>query len=327
MKILIIQSTNPQFKPIMDVTDRHLEQIKTVLPGSEIQIVNDTENLQTIMESVDMVITPNINLIPLPYAKNLKWMQVTSAGVNGLPSELINNDIIITNASGVHPIPIAEHVMTFMLTFSHQFHTLHRTQIEKKTWDYAYQKYPIQELYGKTIGITGVGRIGSHIAKLAKALGMHVIAMVRDTSKKYHDVDELIMEKDIAIMLKRSDFVVNAMPLTPATHHFFDMQKFQHMKKTAYFINIGRGPVAEEKDLIAALEIGMIAGAGLDVFEEEPLSQKSPLWNMKNVLITPHSSGSTPEYMNRVIDIFCENLKAYLDKKQLPNLVDKKRGY
>jgi phosphoglycerate dehydrogenase-like enzyme len=156
---------------------------------------------------------------------------------------------------------------------------------------------------------------------------MTVLAMVRDTSKKYPNVDELVTEGNIKELLNRSDFVVNAMPLTDNTFHFFNTEKFSHMKSSAYFINIGRGPVTNEKDLIHALNKKVIAGAGLDVFEEEPLPSHSPLWTMENVIITPHSSGSTPEYMNRVIDIFCKNLGAYIHKKEMPNVVDKKRGY
>lgn len=327
MNILIIQNTNPIFEPNMDVTEKHLEQIKKVLPSATIQIFKDTDNLAKVIDNADIVITPNISLIPLNQAKNLKLIQVTSAGVNGLPKELVENDILITNASGVHPIPIAEHVIAFMLMFAHQLSSLHRTQIEKKIWDYSYTKYPIQELSRKTIGITGMGRIGTHIAKLAKGFDMHVIAMVRDVSKKYQYVDDVVTEKNVAKLLQRADFVVNAMPLTDETKYFFDMEKFKQMKPTAYFINIGRGPVANEKDLIEALQKDVIAGAGLDVFEVEPLSDESPLWNMENVIITPHSSGQTPEYMNRVIDIFCENLKAYLEKKDMPNLVDKRKGY
>jgi phosphoglycerate dehydrogenase-like enzyme len=163
------------------------------------------------MGNADVVITPNISLIPLAQAKNLKLIQVTSAGVNGLPKELVENDILISNASGVHPIPIAEHVIAFMLMFSHQLHTLHATQREKKTWDYSYSKYPIQELHGKTIGITGMGRIGAHIAKLAKGFDMTVVAMVRNVNKKYRYVDELFIEKEVASLFAASRFfVVNA---------------------------------------------------------------------------------------------------------------------
>lgn len=327
MNILIIQNTNPIFTPTMGVTEKHLEQIKKVLPTATIQIVKDTDNFGKDIETADIVITPNIQLIPLPSAKNLKLIQVTSAGVNGLPKELVENDMLISNASGVHPIPIAEHVIAFMLMFSHQLHALHKTQLEKKTWDYSYNKYPIQELYGKTIGITGLGRIGTKIAQLAKGFEMTVLAMVRDVNKKYQYVDELFIEKNVAKLLQRADFVVNAMPLTDETKYFFDMEKFKQMKKSAYFINIGRGPVANEKDLIEALKKDVITGAGLDVFEKEPLANDSPLWNMENVLITPHSSGQTPEYMNRVIDIFCKNLKAYVEKTPMPNLVDKRKGY
>lgn len=327
MHILILQNTDTSMKPIMDVTKEHIKQIQKFLPTTTIVIKKDTENFEEALNSADIVITGDITTLPIEKAKNLKWIQVTSAGVNNLPEILKTSDIIITNASGVHPIPIAEHVLGFMLMFSRQLYKSFRTQIEKKQWERHYIDYPAFELYGKTISLFGMGRIGSRIAKLAKGLDMHVLAMVRDTSKNYPSVDEVFLEKDVATLLSRSDFVINAMPLTPQTKHFFAMDQFKNMKPTAYFINIGRGPVVHEKDLITALQKEIIAGAGLDVFEEEPLPNSSPLWKLKNVIVTPHYSGWTPEYMNRVIDIFCTNLAAYLKKKPMPNLVDKSKGY
>lgn len=327
MNILIIQTTNPRAKPIMTVTDAHVAQIKAIVPDATITSINDTDTIADHIATADVVIAPDINALPLEKATNLKWIQVTSAGVNGLSKELTDNDMIITNASGVHPIPIAEHVMTFLLMFARQLHKLHTTQVQKKTWDYSYEKYPAFELHGKTVLITGLGRIGSQIAHLAKGLDMKVLAMVRDLNKKNPEIDELFTKESLADMLPRADFVINAMPLTNETKYFFNKDTFKRMKPSAHFINIGRGPVTNEKDLIKALNNKTIAGAGLDVMEVEPLPDESPLWGMENVILTPHSSGQTPEYMNRVITIFCENLKGYINKANMPNLVDKKKGY
>lgn len=328
MKILIVRQTSPIFSPTMDATDAHIRQIQSLVPDATIIAVSDTdtEKLHQEIADAEIVIIDSAKSIPFEKAKNLKWIQVMSAGVNGLPENIVTSDLLITNASGVHPIPIAEHVLTFMLMFAHQFPTLMKAQ-QDSTWDYTYTKYPIQELYEKTVAIFGIGRIGTRIAQLAKGFDMKVLAMVRDTSKKNQYVDEVFTKETMPAFLARADFVVNAMPLTSETKYFFNKDVFTLMKASSYFINIGRGPVAHEQDLIAALKNKTIAGAGLDVTEIEPLPSTSELWHMKNVIITPHSSGQTPEYMNRVINIFCENLKAYLEKKPMPNLVDKKRGY
>ena len=181
------------------------------------------------------------------------------------------------------------------------------------------------ELNGKTLGIVGYGRIGAQIARLGKGFGMRVAALAH--TKKIEDKNVDISYRMVDLLLNKSDFVVNALPLTDETQGYFDTSKFKQMKPTAYFVNIGRGKTVIESDLIKALKNKTIAGAGLDVFEEEPTPDSNPLWKLPNVIMTPHISGWTPEYTNRVVNIFCENLKAYLKKRSMPNLVDKSRGY
>jgi D-2-hydroxyacid dehydrogenase (NADP+) len=259
-------------------------------------------------------------------APNLKWIHLMSAGANGLPENILNSDIIVTNSSGVHPIPIAEHVFTFILMFSRKIDKTFRTQIKEETWkrDRAGGQ---DELFGKTMTIVGMGQIGSRVAELGKAFGMKTLGIVRNPNRKEDGVDKIGGIGDIREFLKVSDFVVDCLPATPETKGLFDLKMFKKFKKGSFFVNIGRGDTVVEKDLIAALKTGLIAGAGLDVFEVEPLPDSSPLWKMDNVIITPHSSGWSPKYIDRMIEIFCKNLEAYLKKKPMPNLVDKKPGY
>jgi phosphoglycerate dehydrogenase-like enzyme len=180
------------------------------------------------------------------------------------------------------------------------------------------------ELFGKKIGIIGYGRIGSRIGAVANGIGMDVAAFVHNKRIKDPHVKSY---RNLNKLLQDSDFVVNCLPLTPKTRGYYDMEKFKQMKTSAYFLNIGRGASVIEKDLIKALKTKLIKGAAVDVTEIEPLPKTSPLWKLENIIITPHVSSWTPNYTDRVVEIFCNNLKAYLKNKPMPTLVDKSRGY
>lgn len=305
----------------MDYTDKHISEIKSLVPDAKINLVEDKKDtVDTYLPKTDILIYSSFDypdLVDFKIAKNLKWVHVTSAGSADTAEKLRNTNVLLTNSSGVHPIPISEHVFTYLLMFTKQFHKSYRVQIEEKKWKQSYKFLPVSELFGKTIGIVGFGRIGKRVAEIAKGFGMNVVPLIHKKSEK----------KDFEKLLHRSDFVINCLPLSDETHHLFTMERFKQMKPSAYFINVGRGKTVIEDDLIQALKTGLIAGAGLDVFEEEPLQNKSELWNLENVIITPHNAGWTPFYADRVIDIFCSNLKAYLNDKDMPNLVDKEKGY
>lgn len=329
MKILIIENADPSMRPIMRVTSQHIKTVHSVDKDAAVTVIKNTEEekIRTALKTAQILITPETFLGNLPNAPYLAWIHVTSAGINTLPETIKQKNIIITNSSGVHPIPIAEHVFAFMLMFARKIEKSFRQQIENRAWKRSYHMYPTTELYGKTLGIVGLGRIGSRIARLAKAFDMQVIAVARNNKKHVTFVEKLVPASLLSEIVKNCDYVVNALPLTKETKHLFNKNIFKKMKKSAYYINIGRGGTTNEKDLVLALKNHTIAGTGLDVFEEEPLPSTSPLWRLSSAIITPHYSGWTPEYMNRVIDIFCINLRAYLEKKPMPNLVDKKKGY
>lgn len=328
MNILFIQSISIEQGSMFKIKRSLLEPIKKALKGVQISIAQQSsKNFDKKIVSADIVIAPAVENIDLEKAKVLKWVHITSAGANRIPEELMESDILITNSSGVHPVPISEQVLGYMLLFSRSIYKAYRIQIEKKTWIRNYDLLQVSELAGKTVGIIGMGRIGERIAKLCKAFDMQIIGVTRTKKRKGKFVDSQLTSKGLDKILGSCDYVVNSLPATKETTQIFNMQRFKKFKKGAVYINIGRGGTTNEDDLIDVLRSGYLKGAALDVFEEEPLKDSSELWKLENVLITSHYSGWTPKYMERVIGIFCENLNAYLNNKVMPNLIDKKLGY
>jgi len=322
MNILIV---NPKGR-ITVYNKGHVAAIKKILPGAKVNLTNDLTEISNLLKTAEIIITSPVGFdLDLTKAKELKWLHSSSAGVTDLARQLKNSSVILTNSSGVHPIPIAEHVFGLILMFSRRLYKAYRFQIEKKEWLRDTETLDGVELAGQTLGIVGYGRIGERIAKLAKGFDMKVIALEHNSKIENPNVDKV--SKNIEEILKNADFIVNCLPLTTETFGYFDRNKFKQMKKSAFFVNIGRGKTVVEKDLISALKNKTIAAAGLDVFEEEPLPKNSPLWKLGNVIISPHFSGWTPKYTDRVIEIFCENLKAFQQNRPMPNLVDKIKGY
>lgn len=328
MKVLIVTASEGDTNGMYEVTEAMIAKIKSINKDLEVLSILTTDNhLNKHLLETDILISTNLSVLTPENSKNIKWVHITSAGTNKIPDFLKNSETLITNSSGVHPIPISEHVFAFILMLSRKIHLAHRFQIQKKTWTRSYGLYQPGEIYGKKLLIVGMGRIGEKIAEIAKVFGMEVEAVVRDLSKKRDVKVKLYEMKNLKQAVKDADFIVNALPGTEYTKGIFNLDIFKSCKPTAYFINIGRGTSVVEQDMVKALESGLIAGAGLDVFETEPLLDKSELWNLENVIITPHYSGWTPRYTERVIDIFTENLKTYLKNEIMPNLVNKKLGY
>ena len=328
MNVLVITTKTGETEGLYQITPELLKKIKVEGKGIEVDACAETDSkVAEKLAWADVLITSEFGMLNESNARNLKWVHLTSAGTNKMPDFLKNSDILITNSSGVHPIPISEHVFALMLILVRKINLAFRNQIEKKEWVRSYKYYQPDELFGKTVIIVGMGRIGERIAKLADCFGMEVYGIVRDISKKRTGHIKLFEMGDLNGLLKKADFVINCLPGTEQTKGIFDLKLFKRFKPSSYFINIGRGTTVVEKDLIKAMEEGIIAGAGLDVFEVEPLPKSSPLWNLNNVIITPHYSGWNPNYTERVINIFIENLKMYLSGGVLPNLIDKKLGY
>jgi len=256
-------------------------------------------------------------------APKLRWVQSGGAGVERfLTPEFIASSVILTNAAGVYAIPIAEHVLGFMLHFARAFHGALRHQLRRE-WEYP----EIGELSGSTLGIIGLGGIGVEVAKRAKSFGMRVIAIRRRPDRPSPFADEVRGADALPWLLAESDYVALCAALTAKTRHLIGEAELRLMKPTAYLINVGRGALVDEPALISALTEGRIAGAGLDVFAKEPLAAESPLWTLPNVLITPHNAGDSPRSHERLMELFCENLRRYLVGEDLLNVVDKGEGY
>ncbi|WP_235852055.1 NAD(P)-dependent oxidoreductase [Niallia nealsonii] len=304
-----------------------LKQIKAAIPDWNIYMSNTPADWDKHLQDAEVIIgwRSKWDQTKLWSNAQLKWIQTWSAGVNSLPlKQLAAQKIQLTSANGVHSYPISETVFALMLSLTRNIHTYVKNQ-QQKVWD---DSNNTLEMHDKTIGIIGVGAIGQETAKLAKAFGMKILG-VRHSGKPVQYVDEMYKQSDLKSILPECDYIVVTLPLTDDTRHLFDKTLFQEMKKSAFFINIGRGEIVSEEDLIAALRNGDIAGAGLDVFETEPLKKTSPLWEMDNVIITPHTSGSTEHYAKRVIeDIFLPNLKTYLTNSTVAvNAVHYQKGY
>ncbi len=288
--------------------------------------------LDAVLAETDVLFsTPIVPEDILSRAPRLRWVQLTSAGVDRLlETPLVRSAAVtVTTASGIHAVPIGEYVIGAMLAFAKGLPRALRAQAEG-TW----RPYWADELLEKTVGIIGMGPIGRHVAKLAKALGMRVLATRRSASARASgaeatlaDVDELVPLSDLPYLLSESDYVVVAVPLTAESRGMIGEAELAAMKPAAVIINIARGAVIDEAALVRALKAGRIAGAALDVFEREPLPAESELWRMENVMVTPHISGGTPRYMERAVDLFCDNLRRYLAGEPLLNAVDAERGY
>lgn len=296
--------------------ETHLERILSA--RDDINLVDGVESAE--------VILGGISREDFKRAKNLRWIQATGAGVDGLLfPELVESDVILTNASGVHPIPIAEHTFALILAITRGL-TKSFEGKNKRAW--LHNEVFIDELYGKTIGIVGYGRIGQGIARLAKGFGMKVIGLKRNPEKDIEVKPDMLLGKDsIDTLLKESDIVVLIVPLTKETYHLIGERELKLMKPTSILINVARGKVIDENALIRALKEKWILAAGLDVFETEPLPPESELWELDNVVITPHIAGLNPYYTDRLLDIFIKNLKAYPDVSKMINVVDKRLGY
>jgi D-2-hydroxyacid dehydrogenase (NADP+) len=258
----------------------------------------------------------------LSRAPKLKWIQCPLAGVDMfLTPEFISSPVILTNGRGVG-IRVAETALMFTLMLAKMIPEFDRYRKEKR-----WKKEIPDLLEAQTMGIMGLGMIGSEIAHLAKAFHMKVIATEIRRQKLSDTVDKFLPASQLPELLAKSDFVVSALPLTRETVHIIGEAQLKMMKPTAYLINISRGAIIDEAALIRALKNNWIAGAGLDVFETEPLPSSSPLWDLPNVVMTPHIAGQRKDYDLQITRLFCKNLRRYLSGQKLINLIDKVAGF
>jgi phosphoglycerate dehydrogenase-like enzyme len=307
-------------------------EASTALNGQvELRFAKGDGILEAIRDA-EVVVCGNLSSEQIDAAVKLRWISFWSAGVDGkITDQITERRFLVTNASGVHGPNIAEHVMAFMLMFTRQLNIHARAQVAGE-WrrNGNTQRRGAEELTGTTLGIVGLGRIGEALAHRAKAFGMRVIATKRDLHSRYDpriEVDQFFPPDHLPELLALSDHVCIALPYTEQTHCLFNAEMLAHMKPSAYLYNIARGKIVDEAALIDALQNERLAGAGLDVFEIEPLPADSPLWQMENVIISPHTSGLTPHYFTRAANLFAENLARYLNGYPLYNQYDPRRGY
>ncbi|MBB6450625.1 phosphoglycerate dehydrogenase-like enzyme [Geomicrobium halophilum] len=259
----------------------------------------------------------------LEEAQNLQWMMVASAGLDDLPMDWIQKqDLLVTNARGVHQIQMSEFTLHAMLDHARSALSFRKNQ-DRNIWE----KLQVHELYGKSVGILGAGAIGTEIARKSHAFGMEVWGMNSD-GRNVENFDYMVSKENLDELLSASDYVINVLPSTPQTDNLIDRSFLDTMKNEGVLINIGRGNTVKEKDLQAALEQGEISHAYLDVFKEEPLPDHHPFWSMEEITITPHVAGDSPYYQARVMPIFKHNLQVFLSGKgQYQNVVDISEGY
>ena len=263
-------------------------------------------------------------------ASALRWLHTPLAGVDRvLNPELVKSAIRVTSSRGVNSIAVAEHTLALILAMTRGVADAVRAQAERR-WAQQdlYGRNPhLEEVRGKLLGILGLGDIGRELAVRARALGMKVWGLVRTARPKPDCVDRLLLPGKEDALIRESDVLVLAVPLTRATHGMIGERQLKRMKHTALLVNIGRGELVQESALVRALREGWLAGAGLDVFATEPLPPSSPLWTLPQVVMTPHVAGTHPQYMARSADLFVQNLKRYVAGKTLINEVDKQAGY
>lgn len=315
--ILLLQTTTPE----------HIKMLQTIAPDYEIVDGFSKEIPGFPLDDVEILYGWNGkvgNAILHSPTSNLKWVQMHTAGVDFVDQDIMKEkNIILTNSSGLHGKVIAESVYGMLLSYTRGIGKSIKDQ-SLKIWE---SRDNIMELQDSTMMIVGAGRIGIEVAKIAKAFGMKTIGVNR-TGKAVEHMDVIIKQSELVNHVQEADVVVNILPLTTLTTYFFDKIIFSRMKKTAVFINVGRGKSVNTKDLVEALEEGKLAFAALDVFETEPLPADNPLWGRDDVLITPHISGLLPKFNNRLFTIFEENLRAFVEGKELPrNLINFDRSY
>ncbi|HEU5229695.1 MAG TPA: D-2-hydroxyacid dehydrogenase [Ktedonobacteraceae bacterium] len=307
-------------------------------PSSEGEMPDD------LWQQVEVLYTSFATRLPPPeHTPQLRWVQLYSAGPDPLLNDpLFLSPVVFTTTSGIHAVTMAEYVFTVLLAWFHELPRMLKHQ-QQGQWPSSTDRSSLfvgEELWGKSIAIVGYGSIGRQVARLAKTFGMRVLAMQRGTDHRDHGFqfpgigdpegilpDHFYTPEQLYSLLRESDIVVIAVPLTPNTRGMFNEAAFHAMKSTAFLVNLARGDVCDEVDLVRALSEKQIAGAALDVFHIEPLPSNHPLWHLDNVFISPHVAGLTSHYSERAAMIFEENLRRYLSGDPLYNVVNKERGY
>ncbi|MGM0438516.1 MAG: D-2-hydroxyacid dehydrogenase [Bacillota bacterium] len=313
-----------------DISEEYVTRLKKLAPEAEFVVSdNEDEIKKEIVDSDVLFDFRGVEKEDIKKSENLKWLQTWTAGVDKFMKDdfrkvLEEKDVILTNMSGVHSNVIAEHSLGFMINFSRRFCDFNE-QKNNKVWN----RLKVDHLEDKNLVVVGLGSIGKEIARKAKVFEMNVFGVNRSGEGEFDFVDELFGQNELKKALAKADYVVSIVPLTPETEGMIGKDEFEAMKESAYFINMARGEVVDEPVMIEALRDGKIAGAGLDVFAEEPLPEDSPLYELDNVLITPHVGGAFPGYNKKAIKIVEKNLEKFVSGNldEMINKIDYNLGY
>jgi len=285
------------------------EQLPELLPGTDIMLIWDFR--ARVLEAL------------WTRAKRLQWMHWASAGVDAaLFPALRDSDVVLTNARGVFDHAMAEYVLGLVLCFAKDFPHTVSSQAERR-WHFRYTEM----ISGKTALVVGVGNIGRAIGTALQTAGMQVTGIARTPRSGDPVFGDVHGFSDLDRCLTDADYVINITPSTPDTRGMFRADRFRLMKPAARFINVGRGDAVDQEALARALREGMIAGAALDVFDEEPLPESSPLWTLDNLIVSPHMSGDTRDSEKMLISQFVDNFRKFVRGEPLSNVVDKQKGY
>jgi phosphoglycerate dehydrogenase-like enzyme len=289
--------------------DAIVDAIGEELPDLDLRVARTPPESRERIGTADVVLATGLSDDLLTAATRLDWVQALSSGVDTYDRDTLRDrGVVLTSAAGVHAEPIAEQVLGYLLVFERGIHTgIH--QQSRDVWE----RYEGGEIRGKTLGIVGLGAIGSRVASYGRAFDMTVVGTKRDPSTAPDAVDEAFPPDGLFEVVRRADFLVVACPLTEDTRGLLGREELTAMKDDAVLVNVARGGVIDEEALTEMLQQRAIRGAALDVFHEEPHPADSPLWDLSNVVMTPHMAGSTPHKPARIAEIFATNYRAYLD--------------
>jgi len=307
------------------VEPRHVARIQSVWPEAEIV---DAGQEQIAQELPDADVFCGHAKVPVPWDETvrrgrLKWIQSSAAGLDHcLVPSVVSSSIVVTSASGVLAKQVADQTLALLLGVLRNLPTFFRAQQKRE-----FIRRPTRDLHGARIGIIGLGGNGRHLARVLKAFETTILATDWFPEQKSPFVDEVLPADAIEDLLPRVEALILTAPLTEHTRHMINARRLRLLPKDAVLVNVARGPLVVEGDLVEALKSGHLWGAGLDVTEEEPLPADSPLWDVPNLIITPHVGGQRASRIDDMTDLFCENLRRYRIGKPLANLVDKRLGF
>lgn len=315
---------------VWNLPHAHIERLAAEFPTVRFDSPADRAENDRLLPEADIVLGWGVRRANFASAQRLKWVQLTAAGVGGvLFPEMVESPVVVTNARGLHATSMAEHALGVMLMLARKLHLARDAQTrgqwaQDQQWT---QSPPFGQLEGASLGLVGLGAVGSAIAARAKSLGMRVRAVRRHPAPDPAPADEQWGSERLHDLIRCSDWLVLAAPLTPETRGVIGRAELALMPRMSRLVNLGRGALVDEPALAEALAEGRIAGAALDVFQEEPLPEASPLWAMPQVIVTPHVSGFGPRFWERTCELFARNLHRWLEGEPLENVVDKRAGY